>query len=42
MTSLGILYAGIKTDWYQAVLGLLLLAAVLVNTYVLRRASGTR
>ena len=42
MTSLGILYAGIKTDWYQAVLGLLLLAAVLVNTYVLRRASGIR
>ncbi len=42
MTSLGILYAGIKTDWYQAVLGMLLLAAVLVNTYVLRRASGTR
>ncbi len=41
-TSLGILYAGIKTDWYQAVLGLLLLTAVLVNTYVLRRASGTR
>ncbi len=41
-TSLGILYAGIKTDWYNAVLGLLLLVAVLVNTYVLRRASGTR
>jgi simple sugar transport system permease protein len=41
-TSLGILYAGIKTDWYNAVLGLLLLVAVLVNTWVLRRASGTR
>jgi len=41
-TSLGILYAGINTDWYNAVLGLLLLLAVLVNTYVLRRASGTR
>ena len=41
-TSLGILYAGINTDWYNAVLGLLLLVAVLVNTYVLRRASGTR
>lgn len=41
-TSLGILYAGIKTDWYNAVLGLLLLIAVLVNTYVLRRASGAR
>jgi simple sugar transport system permease protein len=41
-TSLGILYAGINTDWYNAVLGMLLLVAVLVNTYVLRRASGTR
>jgi simple sugar transport system permease protein len=41
-TSLGILYAGINTDWYNAVLGLLLLIAVLVNTWVLRRASGTR
>lgn len=41
-TSLGILYAGIKTDWYNAVLGLLLLIAVLVNTWVLRRASGSR
>jgi simple sugar transport system permease protein len=41
-TNLGIFYAGINTDWYLAVLGALLLAAVLVNTYVLRRASGTR
>jgi len=41
-TSLGILYAGINTDWYNAVLGMLLLTAVLVNTYVLRRASGSR
>jgi simple sugar transport system permease protein len=41
-TSLGIFYAGIKTDWYNVVLGALLLIAVLVNTWVLRRASGTR
>lgn len=41
-TSLGIFYAGINTDWYNAVLGGLLLVAVLVNTWVLRRASGTR
>jgi simple sugar transport system permease protein len=40
-TNLGIFYAGINTDWYNAVLGLLLLVAVLVNTFVLRRASGT-
>ncbi len=41
-TNLGIFYAGINTDWYNAVLGLLLLVAVLVNTIVLRRASGAR
>jgi simple sugar transport system permease protein len=41
-TNLGIFYAGINTDWYNAVLGLLLLVAVLVNTFVLRRASGGR
>jgi simple sugar transport system permease protein len=40
--SLGIFYAGIKTDWYNVVLGGLLLVAVLVNTWVLRRASGAR
>ena len=41
-TNLGIFYAGINTDWYNVVLGLLLLLAVLVNTLVLRRASGAR
>jgi simple sugar transport system permease protein len=41
-TNLGIFYAGINTDWYNAVLGLLLLLAVLVNNFVLRRASGAR
>jgi len=41
-TNLGIFYAGINTDWYNVVLGLLLLLAVLVNTFVLRRASGAR
>jgi len=41
-TSMGIFYAGIKTDWYQVVLGALLLVAVLVNTWILRRASGAR
>jgi simple sugar transport system permease protein len=41
-TNLGIFYAGINTDWYNAVLGLLLLLAVFVNNQVLRRASGAR
>ncbi|HEY8867992.1 MAG TPA: ABC transporter permease [Candidatus Limnocylindrales bacterium] len=41
-TNLGIFFAGINTDWYNVVLGSLLLIAVLVNTLVLRRASGAR
>lgn len=41
-TQLGIFYVGINSDWYQAVLGLILLIAVFVNTYTLRRASGSR
>ena len=41
-TQLGIFYVGINSDWYQAILGLILLIAVFVNMYVLRRASGAR
>ena len=33
MTQLGIVFAGINTDWYQVVLGAMLLLAVLVNNY---------
>jgi simple sugar transport system permease protein len=42
MINIGIFYAGIDTDWYSAVLGLLLLLAVVVNTGVLLRASRSR
>jgi simple sugar transport system permease protein len=41
-TQLGIVFAGINTDWYQAVLGFMLLAAVLVNNWTRRRASEAR
>ena len=42
MTQMGIIFAGIPADWYQFVLGGLLLAAVFVNDWVRRRASETR
>ena len=38
VTSQGIRFAGISADWYLAVLGVLLLAAVLVNNWVRSRA----
>jgi simple sugar transport system permease protein len=38
VTSQGIRFAGISSDWYLAFLGLLLLAAVLVNNWVRSRA----
>src|SRR2546422_3188825 len=41
-TQLGINFVGINSDWYQVVLGTILLLAVLVNTYLLRPASGGR
>ncbi|MFN2419325.1 MAG: ABC transporter permease [Candidatus Limnocylindria bacterium] len=42
MTSQGIVFAGIPGDWYQAFLGVLLLAAVIVNNYIRQRATMTR
>lgn len=38
MVQLGILYAGIDADWFQFVLGGMLLAAVLINRFVRTRA----
>lgn len=38
MTRQGLFFAGISSDWYLAFLGLLLLAAVLVNNWVRSRA----
>ncbi|WP_436519819.1 ABC transporter permease [Actinoplanes sp. HUAS TT8] len=39
MTSLGIVYAGWDPNWFKAFLGVMLLLAVLVNTYVRRLAT---
>jgi simple sugar transport system permease protein len=41
-TQLGINFVGINSDWYQVVLGAVLLLAVLANTYLLHRAAGSR
>ena len=38
MTQLGINYAGWNPDWFKTFLGVMLLAAVLLNTYVKRKA----
>jgi simple sugar transport system permease protein len=42
MTFIGIQFSGWNTDWRYLFLGVILLAAVLVNTYVRRRAEGAR
>ena len=42
MTKQGIVFAGIPGDWYQAFLGVLLLAAVIVNNYIRQRSTMTR
>jgi simple sugar transport system permease protein len=42
MTFIGIQFAGWNTDWRFLFLGVILLASVLVNTYVRRRAEGAR
>jgi len=39
MTRQGLFFAGISSDWYQAFLGLLLLIAVIVNSWVRNRAT---
>lgn len=42
MTNLGIIHAQIPSDWYRAVLGAILLVAVLVNDFIRRRSSESR
>jgi simple sugar transport system permease protein len=42
MVSQGLFFTGVDADWFQAFLGAMLLAAVLVNRYVQRRASEER
>jgi simple sugar transport system permease protein len=38
MTNLGIVYAGWNPDWFKFFVGALLLGAILLNTYIRRRA----
>ena len=38
MTQLGITYAGWDPDWFKTFLGIMLIAATLVNLYVKRKA----
>ena len=40
MTQLGITYAGWNPDWFKTFLGVMLIASVLVNMYVKRKAEG--
>jgi simple sugar transport system permease protein len=42
MVSQGLFFTGVDADWFQAFLGAMLLAAVLVNRWVQRRASEER
>jgi simple sugar transport system permease protein len=42
MAFIGIPFAGWDSDWYYLFLGVILLAAVLVNNVVRRRAQGAR
>jgi simple sugar transport system permease protein len=42
MASLGIIYAGWSSDWFQLFLGILLLGATILNHYVRRRAEAAR
>src|SRR5262245_38092916 len=42
VVQVGIFYTGIDTDWFKAFMGVMLLAAVLFNSYVRRKATEAR
>ncbi len=42
MTNQGIIYAGWNPDWFKFFVGALLLGAILLNTYIRRRAEASR
>jgi simple sugar transport system permease protein len=42
LVQMGIFYTGIDTDWFKVFLGLVILAAVLVNNYTRAKALGER
>jgi simple sugar transport system permease protein len=42
MVRQGIIFTGVEADWYQVFLGAMLILAVLVNSYIRRKAAETR
>ena len=42
VVQLGIFYTGVDTDWFKVFLGVMLLIAVLFNTYIRKKATGGR
>ena len=42
MTNQGIVYAGWNPDWFTFFLGALLLGAILLNTFIRRRAEAAK
>jgi simple sugar transport system permease protein len=42
MVEEGIVFAGVDADWYKAFIGIMLLLAVLLNSYVRRQAMEVR
>ena len=42
MANIGIVYASINADWYKVAIGVLLLAAVVLNNFIRRRFAGLR
>jgi simple sugar transport system permease protein len=42
LVQMGIFYTGVDTDWFKVFMGLMMLIAVLFNSYVLKRATESR
>jgi simple sugar transport system permease protein len=42
LVQMGIFYTGVDTDWFKLFMGLMMVIAVLFNSYVLRRATQSR
>ena len=42
LVQMGIFYTGVDTDWFKLFMGLMMVIAVLFNSYVLRRATESR
>lgn len=42
LVQMGIFFTGVDTDWFKLLMGLMMVVAVLFNSYVLKRSTGTR